>query len=181
MKLRHFTLILLLAAPAMAGTVEPGKEGPLAGIVPPSPGAHACFKRVYDEKHLAAHPKQSVREIEFRLAYHRFEADENYPQGQRNYYFDLLVRRKGEAGRASGGGECSPTDSGIFCGIDCDGGGIFLKQDRQGILLEFGDMWGIRMGSECGGGGEGADLVPGGDDRSFKLTRIEACPVYEEW
>ncbi len=182
MRFRLFALILFFTSPAFAGAVEPGKEGPLADILPPNPGEHICFKRSYDEAHLKAHPKQTVKEIEFRLAYYRFDPEENYPQGQRNYYFDLLVKRKGEAKTASGGGECSVYEGRIFCGIDCDGGGIYLKKSADGINLDFGEMWGISMSSECGGGEEGgADLVPGEDDKEFRLTRIEACPAYEEW
>ena len=179
-----FALIILMASPAMAGVVEPGKEGALAEILPPVPGEHICFRRDYDDKHMAAHPKQSVREIEFRLAYFAHEADETYPQGQRNYYFDLRVKRKGERHFASGLGECSINDGGIFCGIDCDGGGIFLKKGAEAasVNLDFGDMWGISMSSECGGGeASDTDLVPGEDDKSFKLTRIAECPAYEDW
>jgi hypothetical protein len=179
-------LAVLAAAPAMGDTVEPGKEGPLADILAPEPGARVCFRRIYDAQHLKAHPKQTVAEIGFRLAYHRFEPDENYPEGQRNYYFHLEAKRHGEARPATGGGECSAYEGRIFCGVDCDGGGLYLKGGGGGssITLSFGDVWGIRMAGGCGGGEEGdggADLLPGEDDKSFRLEKVDACPAYDDW
>jgi hypothetical protein len=179
-------LALVSTSPlAMAQAVEPGKEGELALILKPDPGNHVCFRRDYDEKHLAAHPKQTVASMELRLAYHRFEPDTGYPEGQRNYYFDLIVKRR-DGKKASGVGECSPREGGaIFCGIDCDGGGFYLKRRGGGksVLVDFQDMWGIRLAGECGGGeGEPTALEPGADDKSFRLDpSAAACPEYEQW
>ncbi len=48
--------------------------------------------------------------MEFRLAYHRFGPDEAYPERQRNYYFGLPVKRRGER-RASVGHGRMHTDT----------------------------------------------------------------------
>jgi hypothetical protein len=183
MRMRFATLLFIaLAAAAQAETVAPGEEGALKEILPPTPGEHICFARAYDAAHLKAHPKQTVSYIEFRLAYYRHDPDANFPEGQRDYYFDLRAKRKGSADMASTGGECNSREGTIFCGVDCDGGGVFLKKGDAGVTLSFGDMRGISMSSECGGGEEGgADLLPGQDDKEFKLTKIEACPGYESW
>jgi len=168
--------------PAAADTVDVGKEGRLARILEPEPGARICFRRVYDAKHLKAHPQQTVTEMEFRLAYHKFPADDFYPQGQRNYYFDLLVKRRGHASTASGGGECAPQGDRIFCGVECDGGGLYLEPTGNGIKLSFGGMWGIRLSEGCDGSDEGnTELTPGADDKAFRLTAIKDCPAYDEW
>jgi hypothetical protein len=183
MRMRFAPLLLIaLAATAQADTVAPGEEGALKEILPPTPGAHICYARAYDAAHLAAHPKQTVSYIEFRLAYHRHDPDDGYPQGQRNYYFDLRAKRTGSTVMASTGGECSVRGDAIFCGVDCDGGGIVLTKAADAVTLSFGDMWGISMTSECGGSeGSGPDLLPGEDDREFRLTKIESCPGYDAW
>jgi hypothetical protein len=178
------TMLLLALCPvaAPADTVAVGKEGRLLQVLKAEPGARACFRRVYDAKHLKAHPKQTVTEMEFRLAYHKFPADEFYPQGQRNYYFDLLVKRRGHAETASGGGECAPQGDKIFCGVECDGGGLNLEPVNGGVRLSFGDMWGIRLSEGCDETDEGnAELTPGADDKTFLLTPIADCPAYEKW
>ena len=86
---------VLAGFPALADTVAPGAEGELTRFLPPEPGKRVCFSRVYDADHLARHPKQKVTEIEFRLAYHRFDPDEFFPEGQRNYYFEVLAKVRG--------------------------------------------------------------------------------------
>jgi hypothetical protein len=178
-------LVITAALGVAAQPVEPGKEGELASILKPEPGAHACFRRAYDSQHLAAHPKQTVTAMELRLAYHRFEPDTTYPQGQRNYYFDLIVKRRGKEKTASGGGECSSGVDGIFCGVECDGGGFFLKRAKDGksLVVDFGDMWGIRLTEGCGEDeSDYTELKPGADDKSFRLNPSSAnCPAYDAW
>ncbi len=183
MRMRFATLLFTaLATLAQAGTVPVGEEGALKDILPPTPGEHICFARTYDATHLKAHPKQTVSHIEFRLAYYRHDPDDGYPEGQRNYYFDLRAKRKGSDDMASTGGECNSNEGGIFCGVDCDGGGVLLKGDANAVTLSFGDKWGISMTNECGGGeGSGPDLLPGADDKEFKLTTIDKCPAYDDW
>jgi hypothetical protein len=187
MRLHALPLLLLVAASlqAAAEPVEPGKEGELALILKPKPGAHACFRREYDNKHLAVHPKQTVTAMELRLAYHRHEPDTHYPQGQRNYYFDLIVKRRGKEKTASGGGECTSGADGIFCGVECDGGGFTLKRAKDGnsLVVDFGEMWGIRLTEGCGEDeSDYTELKPGADDKSFRLDPSAAnCPAYEAW
>jgi hypothetical protein len=175
---------LFWAANAVADTVAPGQEGELLEFLPAEPGRHICYRRVYSADHLARHPKQKVTEIEFRLAYHRFDPDEFFPAGQRNYYFQVLAKLRGETGRLTGSGECSPDGHTISCSIDCDGGGIRAKRTVGGarnILLYFGGYDYLRMSTGCDG--EGGELVPGDDDKQFLLTKksAEACPAYEDW
>lgn len=176
---------LLAAFTASADTVAPGAEGELAHFLPPVVGKRVCFARVYDADHLAKHPKQKVTQIEFRLAYHRFEPDENFPEGQRNYYFEVLAKVRGEKKLLSSMGECSPRGSTISCSVDCDGGGMVAKRSAKPgkILMSFGNYYGLRMTLGCGEDEEGNTVMlePGEDDKEFLLSEKSACPAYEEW
>lgn len=186
MELRHAGLFLAafaaLSGLAFAQAVAPGAEGPLKDILPPQPGTHICFARHYEAKHLARHPKQKVTDIKFRLAYYRHDPDDTYPEGQRNYYFALLAKRRGETQLATAFGECSSHDGNIRCGVDCDGGGVTLEKSGEGVSLSFGDSWGISLTNECGSGDVAAPaLEPGEDDKEFRLSVDKECPSYDNW
>lgn len=182
--------VLLIGAgvlPGFAQTVEPGREGPLADIVQPTDGARACYSRVYDAAHLKAHPHQQITEMSFRLAYYIHDPDETYPKGQRNYYFELAAKRRGDSRRLTAGGECAPTETGsIFCGVECDGGGVGLAASgKHKVLVDLEAAGRLRMTLSCGGDeeGEGVVLEPGRDDKTFLLGRVADadCPNYEDW
>lgn len=171
---------LVLVTALLAASAAPAYAGDSLGrIVPPEDGARACFKRVYDAAHLAKHPDQKVEEIGFRMAYAGPETEAG-PDG-RHYAFRLEARRRGEGRSISTGGECRETDGRIFCFVECDGGGIYLSpRAGRSILLSFGDSEGIRM-EGCGETDEA--LLPGRDDKSFRLDRLPAsqCPAYAHW
>lgn len=170
---------------ASAQAIPPGEEGELAEIVRPVPGERACFRRAYDANHLAAHPHQQVTSMEFRLTYHRYDPDENYPEGQRNYYFNLLVERRGKSGKLHATGECVFYDGAIACGVECDGGGIGLRRDGKGsLLVDLTVYSSIRMTDGCGDAEEDAvELAAGRDDRLFRLDPVpdSQCPAYADW
>lgn len=171
-----------------AQTIEPGKEGELANFAPPADGARACFSRIYDAEHLRKHPKQTVTEIQFRIAYYVHEPDAYFPRGQRNYYFRLEAKVKGLGRKLSTGGECGLAEDGrkIFCGVECDGGGVMVsraaRQDQ--ILVDLKATGRLRMTLGCDADEEDAlELTPGADDKSFLLAAVPvaSCPLYEDW
>lgn len=192
-RLAHLPLALILALPAAghasAQAIEPGKEGELANFAPPEAGARACFRRVYDAAHLKAHPKQAVTEMDFRIAYYIHEPDEFAPKGQRNYYFQLIasLRDANQPKPLSAMGECRPTADGkaIFCGVDCDGGGINVKRSGDGqILVDLEAVGRLRMTADCGEDEDNAfELTPGKDDKRFLLSKAPdaECPAYDDW
>jgi hypothetical protein len=173
--------MLACATPAVAQPVEPGEEGDLALLVKPEHGARACFSRIYDAAHLNAHPRQTVTEMHFRLSYYKHEPDQNYPLAQRNYYFKLLAKRRGDADMLSSFGECTIYEGKMGCGVDCDGGGVGLSRAGSGrILIDLTVMGRLRMTNGCGEG-DYVDLEPGEDDKTFLLGPTAECPPFEEW
>jgi hypothetical protein len=195
MERRAYLLAILAAWPlftgalgerASADTVEPGKEGELAQILQPVPGQKICFARDYDAAHLKSHPAQKVTNLLFELHYHTFEPDQYFPQGQRNYYFTLAAKVRDVKEALYSSGECSPWDTGIFCGVDCDGGGITLSSQPDGsIRIGFDpEIPRLRMTIGCGEDetGQTYELTPGADDKEFRLERVDlsACKTLDE-
>lgn len=172
-----------LPVAVLAQPVEPGAEGELANLLPPEVGRRVCYARNYSAEHLKAHPKQKVTEIQFRLAYHRHDPDDYAPQGQRNYYFAVLAKLRGQQDALTSMGECVPYEGQVSCGVDCDGGGfVATRKPPDQILISLGDGGRLRMTRGCDESGS-VDLESGEDDKGFLLTRTddESCPAYDDW
>ena len=170
--------------PLFAQAIAPGEEGELANFLKPEAGKRICYARVYTQEHLAKHPKQKVTEIGFRLAYYRFPPDEFYPQGQRNYYFALTAKRRGNSRLMTARGECGPNGNRIGCGVECDGGGVTVtRRPGDKILVSLGEGGWIRMTEGCDEEENAVNLEAGEDDREFLLSRLpdSACPPYGAW
>ena len=185
--MRGILRVLLLApvaTSAMAQAIEPGREGALAGLLAPDPGARVCYARTYTEEHLALHPAQKVTGIGFRLAYFRHEPDGFFPAGQRNYYFEMSAQTRDHAATLRASGECGPNGQGAGCGVECDGGGVSVtRRPGDRILVSLGrDGW-IRMTEGCSDEDGAVILEAGADDREFLLEKLpdSACPPYGEW
>lgn len=130
---------------------------------------------------------QLVTDIEFRLAYEVLGPEQGFDEPFHARSFQLLVSRRGDARRLAAAGDCRVSSDGrIFCGVECDGGGVYLHERAQGkVLVGFEDMWGIAV-SECGSEaeeGDGEPLLPGKDDREFLLSPVKAgaCPHPDDW
>jgi hypothetical protein len=179
--------VLAWSVLASTGRAAPG-DGILESLVEPRDGERACYSRTYDARHLAAHPRQKVTEMQFRLTYYVHEPDEYSPEGQRNYYFELRAKLRGMKQHEpyTAAGDCMPSEDSkaVFCGVDCDGGGVYVtRRDTQRILVDLEQMGRIRMSLDCGEDEDAIELTAGEDDKSFLLTRQPdaACPVYEDW
>ena len=110
-----FAAILGMAAPTAAQT--------LGDILAPVPDAHACWKRVYSDAHLARHPRQKVVDIDFYLGYRTID-EQNGAEGYYTFSLNLVTREQ------KGGvtGLCADSGSeGIICGGDCDSGAMSLR------------------------------------------------------
>lgn len=188
MSLRTVAALAALAVSAVsapAQPIEPGKEGQIAQLLRPESGSRVCFGREYDAAHLKAHPHQRVRSIGFNLAYYAHDPDAYFPKGQRNYYFALRAKIR-DGKELSTGGECVPGKDGknIRCEVECDGGGVLIRQTaKKGqLLIDLQSTGRIRMSDGCDDEA-GIDLGPGNDDRTFLLSELPAdsCPAYDDW
>jgi hypothetical protein len=175
----------VMSSSVSAHSIPIGREGPLAAIVRPVPGAKACFKHAYDAAHLRRHPDQKVTSMVFRLRYYKHPGDKQDPQGQRFYYFDLGARVKGRPRFLRAAGECNPDGTGIRCRVDCDGGGVNIRFDPSNdtLLVGFNKLIPrLRMTESCADDERAPlyELEPGQDDRSFQLTRADSamCRVF---
>ena len=169
--------LLLLAGHARADTVEPGKEGKLAEILAPTPGERACFARTYDAAHLKIHPEQKVTAMLFQLQYYKYQPNEYFPQGQRNYYFRVSINLRGGDETLYLYGECSPWERSIFCGVDDDGGGLTIAPRGNGGITVGWDALISRLRTSVGPyEGESSptyELTPEIDGKEFPLDKVD--------
>lgn len=139
----------------------------LTDLVPAETGAAACWQRIYDAPHLAAHPDQQVAAMTLSL---NFAAYDDTDPGMHYFGMDVTLRdgRRGETG-----GACRTNDDGrVNCGVECDGGGVQIRLRPDGSLLADLEAYGfIRVEGECASSGEGSSfsLEPGLDDKQFLL------------
>lgn len=129
--------------------------------------AQACFTRVYAGDHLAAHPKQNVRDMVLLL--------EKSPDADAGNVLNARVgvhfRRLGSEFETGGG--CGIRDDGkaVHCGVDCDGGEIDVEvKDAAAVYVKIPDgarLWDPASDSE--NAPKKARFGP--DDTVFKLTR----------
>jgi hypothetical protein len=150
----------------------------------PKPGRKACWRRVYDAKHLAAHPQQKVRELTFFLRVSGFDAGGAYVFKNPHhilYNFAFSLKRRGNKRALATGGDCLGEKT-ADCVVDCDGGGITIDKlpsgDGLSISLHNG---GIAFGGDCYMT-TGTWVRPGADDKVFHLDPApeEACKTLQK-
>jgi len=154
--------VLGLAVPAMAAEDFTAK---LMGRAPGKGKTIACFNRVYDEAHLAAHPQQNVRAMMLMVS---MSADDP----------DALDLRVGTNFRSrkilfQSEGNCAKPEAGstsAHCSVACDGGKIDVAlKDNGSVLLSIPDgarVW--RPGAPDNDTERGAFAA---DDKLFRLDR----------
>ena len=174
----------------IAGQSEGLAQGPdyikLKALLPPAPGAQACYARTYDPDHLKRHPKQTVTEMVFSLRYVTLGEEEavivaTEGGGTEKRYFDydftLAAKTKEHDRTLYASGDCASAE-GIGCGVECDGGGIEIEPiagDKDSILMRFSESGYIRMTLGCGDEENSVELKPGEDDKVFKLAKAPAA------
>jgi hypothetical protein len=162
---RGFMQGLVATGLALAATSVIAAE--LSNFVEAKDGARGCWSRDYSAGHLADHPDQQVTSMRFTMQY-----DQDF------HYFQLdAALRSGRSGRATG--TCSNYEGVLFCGVDCDGGGVILSPGGDGkALLDLSTQGYIRMTDSCGEEEtEGFSLDAGIDDKEFLLSPLsgKAC------
>lgn len=142
----------------------------LDAFVAAQDGAATCWSRYYDARHLNAHPDQQVTGMELAVTF----AGETASSSQQ-YVFHLMTwLRDGIIGEAHG--SCMPDGQDMWCGVECDGGGIYVSTRSGGdVVVDLQRTGAIWMSSKCGEENfeDGFSLQAGIDDRQFRLTRLE--------
>ena len=186
-----YVLVMSFAA-VLLGSAEARAEQPAImqtqhwsaeKILPPEPGGKACWRRVYDAKHLAAHPQQKVTEVTFFLRVSAYDAGDGYVFKNPDhivYNFANSLKRRGNKRALAIGGDCLG-DNAVECVVDCDGGGVTIDKLLSGDGLSITlDSDGIAFGGDCSTT-RGTWVRPGSDDTVFHLdpVPVEACKTLE--
>lgn len=156
-------LMAVTAAPALAADDLYTRY--FAGIE----GGKVCYLRVYDDAHLKAHPKQTVRRI-----FIDFDADARSDETRKNGADDFeagigfMLKRSPEwYGQAL---SCKTAGGHFECYLEADGGTLSLTPRGDALRLEVTGG----AGSDIHAEGEkdfGEFGGPGTDDRVFILPR----------
>lgn len=163
MRLRRLlALVLFWPAAAAAGPTaervfaeDPGTDTP-----------HACFHRLYDRAHLAAHPHQNVASMVAFLSGTRDA--EGTAAGA--VAIGVTFRRTGSAVWSVGGGCSGERDGRLTCAADCDGGAIDVRlMDADTVIVEI--PAGARVSDDDGEEPADRHARFGSDDTVFRLTR----------
>jgi hypothetical protein len=153
MKQPAFFVVLLAAlsaTPALAQSdLQPGFDKRLLQLAPAQDKAESCFLRRYDAAHMKARPKQRVETIGICVSVERMAPEEKDEIVRYVYSFDFAAKLKGQTSVAKTGGECGyshmpPEEQKriagkpIWCGIDCDGGGVSVESRRMVPSCSYG-------------------------------------------
>jgi hypothetical protein len=184
--IRLLTIAAALLASGLKAAAQDKKESPFPSHLPLA--TEACFGRIYDQKHLAAHPRQRVTGFHLfrdftpdnRLEDRPFTVEElKEVDGDSGIIVTAYVRFRNRPGLFFNSLHCGKSTDGkeVRCGIDCDGGSFKLRTSEKSLLLE---NEGFVVVGGCGASEdeqEMADYVkPGADD---KLFRLDPKPVAE--
>ena len=174
-------VVLLRAASAQEedGKLDPAQDAAFTqrvlAAVPGKDKTYACFTRVYDAPHLAAHPKQKVSAMKLLVT---SEPDEETKVQSFSFRLGLAYRTRKGAFDSSGGcshasiGEGTKGQPRIHCSVDCDGGGISfgMTPDNNSAMLYVAR---VRIWRDNAPDEEASmSLVGGADDKVFRLDRI---------
>jgi hypothetical protein len=174
-----FAAVGLFALPLAGSALAAGAtEIELLGKDPGSAAAYSCFTRHYDQAHLAAHPRQNVRDMSVFV-----ESTYDKDTGRENY-FEIGVGFRGLLKPFQIDGNCSTTTDGkkaLSCGGDCDGGHFDVStRGSNTILVAIPDY--VRLWDPNANADDPPDDLPKGaefgkDDKLFRLDRadVKAC------
>ncbi|MCZ7658025.1 MAG: hypothetical protein M5U07_09265 [Xanthobacteraceae bacterium] len=171
------TSLVLLAIAIPCSSAQPAASSvePLGKLLPAAEGSKVCYARSYGASHLRRHPRQTVTAITLLLFYGEHPSSGRKGEGPRGYYFNLSARLKGQSRIQRTSGECTVRGTRVWCGVECDGGGLFVDGSSNGITLGFDPSDArIRMAQPC----ETADAVemkPSVRGEVMKLFKTETA------
>src|SRR5260370_38929243 len=161
------TAVLALAGFALPAVAAGDFTTKLMGRAPGKGKTIACFNRVYDEAHLASHPRQNVRAMMLMIAISSDDPDSLDLRIGTNFRSrKILFQSEGNCAHPEAGAASAQ------CSVACDGGsiGVALK-DNGSVLLTIPDgarVW--RPGAADNDTQRGAFAA---DDKLFRLDRVE--------
>src|SRR5258708_3495567 len=128
--------IVITAALALSGFAFPAAAAgdfttKLMGRAPGKGKTIACFNRVYDEAHLAAHPQQNVRAMTLMISISSDDPGSLDLRIGTNFRSrKILFQSEGNCAHPEAGAASAP------CSVACDGGsiGVALKDNRSVLL-----------------------------------------------
>lgn len=167
--MKTFALLVLLG---VAGSTGASAEDDIyTRYIAGAEARKPCYARYYDEQHLRAHPRQTVRRI-------AVDFDSTQPQdsgaphsatGFEGGIEFMLKRSKEWYGQAL---YCKTAGERFDCYLDADGGRITLTPQGKALRLEVtGGGGGTDSIAVEGGRDFGTFGGPGSDDRVFILPR----------
>jgi hypothetical protein len=161
-KIRPFVplLGLAIAVPALAETPAPG-SGPRTLEVFPQ-GVERCYRASFGAAERKARAGQVLSEfVLYRLlrpnprleeaerSAEELMAADRAPEAANG--IDVLARLDDGKGYYGQSLTCRDSESGIFCGVECDGGGFTLSREGAALRLDLGaDGGGVSLNLSCG-------------------------------
>jgi hypothetical protein len=173
---------------AVAGTTFAGDgPSPLTELSPD--GGDACFGRIYDARHMAAHPNQKVTRIFFFYGHDPVSRPNEEPvngiaDAGYNGFITTKVRGAGKPDWAGGWCAKDEESGNIHCGMECDRTMAVLKLDAKGGLVLNGinrDLYLDAGAEEELGPIEFERQALGTDDDGFALDRLPAEQCRKEF
>lgn len=127
--------VLIISAALSLGLAAPGLAGDYENWFAGKPGGVACYARLYDAAHMAAHPRQKVVEIELDYDAKNAESEGNRPS---RFAAGLGVRLKGKKGWYTNSMLCNERAmGGVACSLESDGGQFDLQPSGDGLEMRL--------------------------------------------
>jgi hypothetical protein len=145
-----------------------------------------CYSQVFDEAHLAAHPKQRITSMALVIGPLELQGH----HGSRVWPYVIVTSLKGRKGSFWQGGDCEFKGDAFNCSADCDGGSVTLTvpEGGSGLHLELSDRYTFQGG--CGDERKAVFLSAKTEEPSYALearemkvcaSRIPASRQVREW
>jgi hypothetical protein len=129
---RRKILFAAVMAYLLTGCSNPPASPPASGFVATLTAPSACYARVYDAAHLAAHPQQTVTRFFLGDPGEAWRATQSPDHFNLAFGFQVLDRQD----IYSGVGICAPRGAGASCDIEGDGGSFAIEPNGEDLRIE---------------------------------------------
>lgn len=162
--MRPLTLLVAILVPVSLVTTVTVGARPLEKELPPK--GKACFERLYDAAHLAAHPKQEVT----RIAVTHDRTGETGSEKDAPLYLEVEINVRGKADNFRLGGFCAVQGQALLCTPEWDAGTFTVQAAAGGGLTVTNNKMVFNPDNF-----DAEEVAPGaitlkGDDKVWKLS-----------